>query len=337
MVTRLHPDVPVYDLGYSEGVHVLRPLKFAGFLRKNRPDILHAHAWGMGSYDAVLGARLAGVPVVINGEHGSLFTKPYQIVLQRILAVLCDLTLSVSESLKKKIVEQLGIPDERITVIRNGVDVERFSGLADTSVLRKELSESYGMVISPEDFIVLMVGSLKREKNQIMALQALAAMNASAPGHKLKFVFVGTGPQDGLLRAYAEREKLGSQVCFLGVRDDVDRIMGIGNVLVLASLPGFEGLPNVVLEAMASGLPVISTAAIGISEIITHGENGWILERCDCGELARVLLALSRDTAVVKEAGNKARIFIRDSFSIAAMVSEYERVYNACYERKEMN
>ena len=133
MAERLKDDVRLCFLNENEGFSLTRILRVARFFRKLRPDIVHTHAWGGGSLYGVLGAKLASVPVVVNGEHGAYFTNKRQVLLQKILFSLCDYNLAVSNTLKIKTGEVLKVLVEKITVIRNGVDPVKFNGLHSTA------------------------------------------------------------------------------------------------------------------------------------------------------------------------------------------------------------
>jgi glycosyltransferase involved in cell wall biosynthesis len=334
MVKRLNNDVQVFNMEYSEGIDLLRPIKFANFLRVQKPDIVHAHAWGMGSFEAIIGARLAGVPVVINGEHGAFFTKKYQIFIQRILSLMCNVTLSVSESLKAEIVNKLGISMRRILVIRNGVDTEKFTGDYDTTDIKKELSMHKEFFLRKDDFLVLVIGSLKPDKNQMLILQALILLNSRGVGCDLKVIFVGKGPQEAELITFVIDHGLSAQVSFFGERMDINVILGLANLLVTSSVIGFEGLPNVVLESMSSGVPVVATPSVGIGEIIKSEENGWILKSCNCDELADMLQRLILNRELVEAVGSIAQTSVRKSFSLSCMVAGYEKLYCDCINKR---
>ena len=135
MAERLRPEVRVVCLGFPEGKGMFRPLLLSRLFLKERPDIVHTHGWGGGAWDGIIGARLAKIPVIVNGEHGTLFTRWHQIVLQKLLARWCDSIFSVSAALKKKVIETLRLPGEKITVITNGVDLERFGDRSERAAL----------------------------------------------------------------------------------------------------------------------------------------------------------------------------------------------------------
>lgn len=327
MIARLKDDVHTVDMVFPEGKSFSLAYDMARYFTKEKPDVVHAHGWGGGSFDAVVGARLAHVPVVINGEHGMFFTKPHQIMLQRFLARLCDATLSVSQSLKEEIIGKLGISGTRITVIRNGVDTARFTGTHDTTAFKAELYERHGLAVTPDMFIIGCVGSVKPSKNQMALIRALEYITEQNPAHRTVALIVGDGVDRQKLQSYVAASPVADKVFFLGERSDIPTVLSLINVLSLTSLAGQEGLPNVILEAMSSGVPVVSTRSVGPSEIIEDGMNGYLTEQDDIAGLAGSFMRLAADRSASSAMGGRARAFIEAKYSIQSMVSAYEQIY----------
>ena len=298
-----------------------------GFLKDLDPDIVHTHAWGGGSFEGILGARIAKTPVIINGEHGSFFLKVHQVFLQRILAAMCNLTLSVSESLKGKIVEHLGIPPKRIRVIRNGVDTSKFTGRHNYSYIIRECGAKYGVPLNKDSFVVGNVGSLKAEKNQVMLLKALGEIKENDKSKSIKAVFAGDGPDRQWLIEYLKKNGLQGNVVFLGNRQDIPQLLSLFDVLVSTSISRHEGMSNVILEAMSSGLPVIATRSVGTSEIVREGETGFLIEENDVSALINKINLLRNDRELVRKIGARAQEIVKRDYSITKMVANYEKLY----------
>lgn len=333
MVDRLESDVKVFNLKFPEGRDLLRPFAVAHFLRKIQPDIVHTHGWAQGSFESILGARLAQVPVVLNGEHGGFHLKKHQIFLQILLSFFCDLTLTVSQSLKDEIVKNIGINPKTIFVIRNGVDVEKFNGEHDTASLVDEIKTKVG-----EDFyrigsfILGCVGSLKPEKNQILLLRAVKQINYLFPENNIIVLFIGDGPDRNRLEDYVYNNKLGKQVVFMGTRNNIPQVFSLLDVLVSTSVPYWEGLSNVMLEAMSSGVPVIATRSIGSIELIEDAVNGFIIESNDITNLINKIISMNKKPEIAIEMSREASILIKNKFSINEMVSGYENCYLSRFE-----
>jgi len=325
---RLKPDVQVYNLNYPEGKDFLRPFKLACFFRKINPDIVHTHAWGQGSFGGILGSYFCGVPTVINGEHGGFFTNKYRIFIQRFLAKICDITLSVSEGLKNEVNANLRIPLKRIIVIRNGVDVIKFHGRYNTSGLKDEIRVKHGIDIKVDDFIIGCVGSLKPQKNQEMLLRVIAKIKQKGVQRRIIVILAGSGNQMDKLKKFATEHGIEQQVVFLGERKDVAEIISLLDIFVSTSLVGNEGLSNVILEAMSSGKVVIATKSLGTEEIITDSKNGFLINSNDDVALIRLISSLMCDFNSLKIIGRSAQIFIRNEYSLNIMLSNYEKLYS---------
>lgn len=323
MVQRLRRDVQVYHMGYSEGKAPLRPLSLAGFFRRIAPTIVHTHAWGNGSLYGILGARLSRVPLVVNGEHG--YQRREWVVFKRLLFSMCNANLAVSEDLKKKVVEVQGVPTEKIVVIRNGVDTELFSGNYSKLNVLNELNKE-GYAFDEQSFFVISVGSLKAEKGQMTLLKATGELKRRAQLESIKVIFAGDGPDRQLLSAYVEREGLQNDVFFLGNRLDIPKLLSISSILVSTSLGEYEGLSNVIIEANASGVPVIATKYVGTSEIIRDGVNGCFFKGSHV-ELADKMYFLLKNPDVTEKMSREAKRICRMEFSISKMVKEYENLY----------
>lgn len=334
MATRLKADVRVVTMNIPEGNALFAPLKMAAFFRSEKPHIVHCHGFAGGSYLGIVGARLAGVPVVINGEHGSFFLKPHQILMQKILASMCDEYLSVSATLKKKVADNLRIDPGRISVIPNGVDTDIFNGNYDTAPLREELAVKYGISIGDESFIIGSIGSLKPEKNQGMLLEAVARVEKTKEKRTCVVIFIGDGPDLPALQDLVREKGLQKQVAFLGVRDDVSRWLALMDLFVSTSIARHEGLSNVILEAMASGLPVVSTRSVGSAELVHEGSNGFLIEPDDVAQLSDRLGQLMSDRPLLIQMGCNATDFIRQGYSIERMISAYERLYHKALEHR---
>lgn len=327
MANRLKPDVRVFNMRQPQGKAIFSILKLAGLFRQIKPDIVHTHGWGGGSLYGILGAKLAGVSVIINGEHGSFFLKDYQVVLQRALASMCVLTVSVSASLKARVVRNLGIPDEKICVITNGVDTSKFTGEHDYSYIVEECAKKHGGYLSKDNFIVGSIGSLKAEKNQIMFLKALREIRQTNSEKKIKVIFVGDGPDFHKLVQFVKNNGLERDVVFLGNRQDIPQLLSAFDVLISTSISRHEGMSNVILEAMSSGLPVIATKSVGTSEVIREGEAGFLIEENDVSALINKINLLRDDPELVRSMGTQARKIAKEQYSIAKMVENYEKLY----------
>lgn len=332
MEKRLVDDIRVVNMGFGEGKDIFRFIRLAGFFKKEEPDIVHAHGWGQGSFDAVLAARAAKVRVIINGEHGTFFLRKMQILLQRFVAVLSDVTIAVGKTLRVETINKLGISKNKIISICNGVDTNLFSGMYDVLEVKKNIFSQYGFEFAVGDLIVGCIGSLKSIKNQIMILKTAAKLNLKST--QVKFLLVGEGNDRQLLEKFIKENNLQKIVLILGQRNDVPQLLSLIDLVVCPSIR--EGFSNSMLEAMASKAPVIAARSPGTEELIREGETGFIIEQNDTSRLAELIERLKENDCKLREMSIKARKFVVKNYSIEKMVKRYESLYLKMLENKRI-
>lgn len=318
----LHGDVRLYECRRREGNDPSLVLQLYRVFRRERPHIVHTHAWGT-LCEGFLAARLARVPMIVHGEHGTLQLKPYQARVQGLMWRRVDRLLSVSSRLAERMAEGTGYPLDRITVIRNGVDLGRFQ-----SVSRDDARRALGL---PAD--ALLVGTagrlvpVKDQQNLLNAFQILAAAGASFTG-----VLAGDGPLRAGLEAQAASLGIGERVRFLGHQPDVERVFAALDVFVLPSRS--EGLSNTILEAMASGRPVVATRVGGADELVEDGLTGTLVPPGDPDALASAIHRVLRDTALRDKMGAAGRRRALTRFTLDRMMRDYRNFYCALADER---
>lgn len=310
--------VTLYRLLPSRGNDPSLILRLARLLRAVRPDVLHTHAWGT-LCEGLTAGKLAGIPMHVHGEHGTLETRRLHRWVQRRVWGWLDQVVAVSEILRGSMANVIGYDPARIRVIPNGVDTEKFrSDPIGRARVRRE------MMVSDEDFVVGAVGRLHAIKGHRHLIQALSLLPDS-----VRLWLVGDGPLRSELEALASSLGVANRTHFLGHRDDVpDILLGL-DALCQPSLN--EGMSNTILEAMASRLPVVATAVGGNVETVVHGETGLLVgpERPEALAGALQYLGFHREEALrLGEAGRRRAV---DRYSIRRMVRDYEELYaNLC-------
>jgi glycosyltransferase involved in cell wall biosynthesis len=199
-----------------------------------------------------------------------------------------------------------------VTQIYNGIDTERFAPHGPVASLRQELG------LRSSTLVIAAVGRLDPIKDHAGLIQTFAQVRQAYPDCAL--VIVGDGPEHERLAAMQA-----PGVFLLGARYDIPEILRAVDVFALASIN--EGISNTILEAMATGLPVVSTNVGGTPELITHGDNGFLAKPGCIEELASHLLAYLQDPGLRKEHGLQNRKVTNERFSIQAMVQGYEQVW----------
>jgi glycosyltransferase involved in cell wall biosynthesis len=308
---------PVWAFPVGRGSLPSTILALARRLRAEEVDLVHAHDFKTDALGLAAG-RLAGKPVVTT-LHGYIAvsgkSRLYRALDHWLLARM-KRVIAVSEAMASDL-RARGVPSERLRVIRNGIRADRYpygsrSGALDAL-----------MPVAPGRRIIGHVGRLSPEKGQALAIRALPAILSRVPGAFL--VLAGAGPDEERLRRLVTELSLEGRVHFLGHRDDVTQVFAALDLLVLSS--DTEGLPNVVLEAMALGVPVVATAVGGTPELVTDGLTGRLVPKGDEAALAsavvEALLAPDRSRAMALE----ARRLVEDRFVMEALVRETHRLY----------
>jgi glycosyltransferase involved in cell wall biosynthesis len=221
------------------------------------------------------------------------------------------------EAIHRLVVDEERVPAERVTLIRNGIDLEAFDARRGTP-LAAPLPDLGGR---PS---VVLVANMRHEvKRQEDFLHALALARRERP--ELAGFLVGEGDRTPWLRSLAARLGLDGSTFFLGRRADVPAVLSRATIGVLVS--SLEGLSNAVIEGMAAALPMVVTDAGGNGELVKHGERGLVVPVADPEALSRALLDLVRDPARARRLGAAGRSYVEAELTLPRMVSGHERVY----------
>ncbi len=333
MATRLKSDVDIYNIQINQNNKIAAIYKVARHIKKLSVQIVHTHAWGSGSLYGILGAKLAHVPVIINGEHGAFFDTWYQILIQKLLFKICDANLAVSESLKNSVSKTIGVPHHKIIVVKNGVDTDIFSGdYSRSKVINGLLEEGYAL--EERSILIMNIGSLKPQKSQMMLVNAIKNIIRDRKELDIHVFFIGDGQDRSYLDKYVHQEGLQKSIHFLGNRSDIPELLSICDIFVSTSIPDFEGLSNVILEAMSSGVPVISTRSVGSSELVLSNTNGILVNHNDIDQLENAIRKMIDDEKLREEMGNNGRKIISQDYSINEMIMYYEKIYRRILEQR---
>lgn len=293
-------------------------LGLASHLRRVRTRVVHTHSFGP-LFHSLPGIALAGVRTVINTEHSFEYLEPRP-ALQRALRWMSRATRAftlVGERMLPFYTDNVGVSPKRLRVIANGIDVERFRSTRAQSVIRSELG------IPVDAFVIGSAGRLAPVKNYQMLIAASA--KARIEGVPVHVVLFGEGAERSALAAQARSLGLEDNVSFLGWRTDLHRVVGALDVFVLTSIS--EGLPLALLEAMAAGVAIVSTAVGDIPQVVENGRSGHLVPGGDVGALSNRLRDLASDPAGRKSMAEFGRQVVVDKYSHDTMVQRYMSVY----------
>lgn len=297
-------------------VGAVRVVPFARALRRRGVDVFHAHlTWPLACKFGLMGALLAGVPAVVATEH--LFVDVamdrWVAFQQRVLMLGVGRYIAVSYEVARRLQAVFGVPGQRLEVIQNAVPCGRFERVVDP-VVRAALGARDGQPV------IVTPARLDVQKGHRYLLEAAVLVPDAL------FVLVGDGPERAVLEAQAQMLGMAGRVRFLGYRDDVPDVLACCDVVVLPSL--FEGLPLVVLEAMAAGKPVVASRIGGTDEAVVHGVTGVLVPPADPMALARAIGALLACPALAAHMAAAGRVRVRQVFGVDAMVARTMAVYD---------
>ena len=296
-------------------------LRLARLLRRCRADLVHSHNWGTFLY-SVLAAKLAGVPIV-HGEHGKNIGEidgdgAAKRMVKRTLGRRVERIVAVCQSIADEWIAY-GIPKEKVQSISNGVDTSRFRPCEDTREFRKqfELPESA--------FLVGSIGRLDELKNYDVLIAALGQLKDSLP--EVHVAVLGDGARKDRLKHLAEEYGVAERVHLLGFRNRPESFLAALDVFALPSK--YEGMSNVVLEAMSSGLPLVCSDLPSHREVFSPGLEGEIVSPSTAELWAHKVSELYRRPERRHGLGVAARAKVVEKFSIEKMVRDYDRLYAA--------
>ena len=293
-------------------------------------DLVHSHYAIPHAMAAYMAREIAGIPYVVT-LHGSdvhsLGQDPaYKPVVKHTIEQ-ADAVTAVSEFLRKKAHEELGIERE-IHVIPNFIDTTRFSHIEGVRLfvesgcvgLRKE---DEAVELYPEEKILLHASNFREVKRVVELVEIMRIVVDHYPEARL--IIAGDGPTRIEVERKIEALDLCNNVHLLGVKSNMQEIMCSADMFLLNST--LEGMPLVLLEAMSCSLPVITTPAGGIPELVRPGKDGMVTKGFEQEEYAQAIIELLENEEKMKELGRAGRKRVEESFSAERIVSMYEKVF----------
>jgi sugar transferase (PEP-CTERM/EpsH1 system associated) len=326
------PGVSLHALHKAPGLGLGAHLRLFKLLRSLRPTVLHTYNLGTVEYHAT--AMLAGVPVRVHAEHGRDAGDPNGVnrkhnLLRRMLVPVIDRYVPVSHDLERWLRGTVGIPQAKVELIDNGVDTERFRPATEAS------AEAWSAPANGRaPFVIGSVGRLQDVKDQATLIDAFARLRAMLPREqqRLRLVLVGDGPLRGQLTQRIADAGLQDCAFLAGPRSDVAPPMRSFSLFALSSIA--EGTPVTMLEAMASGLPVVSTAVGGIPDLVQDGVSGTLVPPGDAEQLAEALASYVLDEERTRRHGAAGRARIEQKYSVSAMLDHYLDLYDGLRKTK---
>jgi glycosyltransferase involved in cell wall biosynthesis len=316
--------IPVHELAGRGSGDIGRLRRLRAALRACAPHVLHTILWSGNSYGrlAAIGLR---VPVVITAERNVIARPAWQVRLERLLDRWTDVYLVNSRAIAEGLIGRERLRGAKMRVVHNGIDLARLPPFVlDREAARRRLGFDAGRRL------VAQVGRLEPQKDYPTFLAAAARVVAALPD--VDVVVVGEGALRHELETLAARLGLAGRVRFLGLRHDVPALLAGVDVLALTSL--YEGLPNVVIEAMATGAVAVATDVGGCRELITPGESGLLVGPGDVEAVTGAILQVLRSGELTRRLATAARRRVESEFAVEAMVEKTTAIYEACLSQK---
>ncbi|ANM31188.1 hypothetical protein ABI59_18845 [Acidobacteria bacterium Mor1] len=326
----IEPRIPVFTLDKGESFNPPSILKLARLMREQKVDVVHSH--NLPTYfHTIAAAMLAGVPVVVHGEHGreSKELPWHRALLSRWMARRVDKLTTVSEDLGRELVTRWGVRPERVRPVPNGVDLERMGAGYDTAALREEFG------FDADAPVVLNIGRLRPVKDHPTLLRAFAKVLQHVP--RARLLLVGSSHLESdldVVRGLVDELGLESSVTFTGIRHDAPQLLELSDVYVNSSV--YEGMSNTILEAMASRRPVVATDVGGNSELVQDGTTGYLVPSKNPDAMAGRILELLQDDSLRTRLGQGGRRRVERRHAMSKMVGSYAEVYREGLERKRL-
>lgn len=315
--------VPVSDLGISRGE--LTPRIVTG-LRKEvarlRPTVLHSHTLPA-NFAARAVRPLTQVPVLVTSAHNIWEGGFLRMLFYRMTDTLSDLTTNCSKAAVQRYVDIKAAPKDRIRYMPNGIDIDRFR---PDEARRAATRRALGL---GDSFTFLAVGRMTEQKDWPNLLAAATRM--LGPGDRL--LIVGDGELREEVAAEVARRELGDRVQLLGTRTDIPDLMRAADAYVMSS--AWEGLPIVLLEASAAGLPIVATRVGGNDQLVLPGTTGWLVEPRAPDALAAAMGEVKAlPDATRTQLGEAARSHVARTYSMAAIAAQWVELYEELLERR---
>jgi glycosyltransferase involved in cell wall biosynthesis len=311
---------PVWLLRRQPGIDWRCSWRLAKLLRRERVDLLHAHQYSPFFY-GITARVLCRRPPVLFTEHGRWYPdypRRKRILANRLFLEQRDRVVGVGQAVRQALIHNEGFPSHRVEVIYNGVDMDFFRrGEPQPAAVRSELGIGTG------ELLILQVARLDPLKDHATAIRTLG--HVVRQGVNAQLVLVGEGPERPRIHELVQQQQLEGRVRCLGLRTDIPRLLSAADLFLLTSVT--EGIPLVLIEALAVGLPVVATRVGGVEEVIEDGKTGLLAPRGDDVALAEHALRLARHPTLRQQMTGLGPERARTLFSDCQMHDRYYRLY----------
>jgi sugar transferase (PEP-CTERM/EpsH1 system associated) len=309
-----------------EGKDIPAYLRLWRTLRHMKPCIVHTR--NLGTIDVGIVAKLAGIPHVVHGEHGwdvtdESGTNKRHRLLRRTCRPFIDRQITVSRHIEHWLTDSVGVPSSAVRQIYNGVDALKFRPPA----AGRDGVPHHPSFAPPGSFVIGTVSRMASIKDPLALVRAFQTVTQAVGLARVRLMMVGDGPLFADVKQALAAAGLGDVTWLPGKRDDIDALMRAMDLFVLPSRN--EGISNTILEAMASGLPVVANNVGGNPELVIPGKTGALVSPQNSEAMAAAIRQYVENLAMAKEHGLAGRRRVLEEFTIDGMVSRYLDVYDS--------
>jgi glycosyltransferase involved in cell wall biosynthesis len=295
--------------------------RLARALERSRADVAYVFDSALPMFWMGQQRRRHARPRLVLGFHSTgKLGDPVQHFLARRSAIpVADRLVALTESHRRSLAAELRVPEARFRVVGSGVDLSRFEVSLPRAAARR------AACLPEQGPLVGIIAALRPEKNHALFLAAAARVLAKVPD--ARFLIAGDGPARDDVARHALASGLGDRLLLLGARQDVPALYRALDVAVLSSHPIVETLPVTLLEAAASGTPAVATAVGSVTDVVVHGETGYVVPAGDVAGLAERIVELLRDAELRERLGAAARRRAEQRFDERDMIRRYEDLF----------
>jgi glycosyltransferase involved in cell wall biosynthesis len=293
-------------------------------IKTRNVKIVRTHQYHANLYGR-LSAWLAKVPCIVASVHNvyTIDRKFHRRLINNLLARCTDTVVAVSETVKKDVLTYDGLSEDKLRVIYNGIDTDRFFNL-NGSLIRSKLG------ISSEAPVVGTVGRLTLQKGQKYLIDAVSALREKIP--QILLLIVGDGPMRGELENHIRALGADKNTILLGTRRDIPQLLSAMDIFVLPSV--WEGLGTALIEAMAAGKAIIATDIPPFREIINTEKIGILVPARNSSAIASSIELLLGNKSFAGTLGNNAQERAYSDFNITTTVDKYTNLYEDILSNK---
>lgn len=320
-------DIPVLDLDLVRPARIGALWRLYSLFHDTRPEIVHAWLFHAVVVARLLG-RMAGVPIVISARQNVNLGSPFRDMVNRLTIGTDDQVIAVSEAARRVDIERAGAAREKVVVVYNGVDLGAYPPV--TPQMRAEARSALGLPSGIK--LVGTVARLHPSKGIDCLITAAAQVLARLP--HTRFLVVGDGTERAALERLARELGIADRLFFLGERRDVSFLLPGLDLFVLPSRE--EGMGIALIEAMASGVPVVATATGGIVEVVEDTVSGFLVPPGDANALAATIISALNAPRLADQMSTNARQRVAAMFSINTTVRRTQEIYEALLKEKLM-